>query len=43
MNENKYLHYSRNNINGDIISGLFIFKDKPCYYSQENNWETFLN
>ena len=41
MNENKYLHYSRNNINGDIISGLFIFKDKPCYYSQENNWETF--
>ena len=41
LDENKYFHYTKENINGDIISDLFIFKEQPCYYSQEYNWETF--
>ena len=41
LDENKYLHYTKYNTNGDIISDLFIFKEQPCYYSQEYNWDTF--
>ena len=41
LDENKSLHYTKNNINGDIISDLFIFQDEPCYYSPEYNWDIF--
>ena len=41
LEENKNVHYTTDNINGDIISDLFIFQDEPCYYSQEYNWDIF--
>ena len=41
LNENKSLYYTTNNYNGTIVSGFFIFQERPCYYSDEYIWDTF--
>jgi len=41
LNENKYLHFTKRNLNGNITSDLFIFKDEPCYFSHEYNWNIY--
>ena len=41
LNDNYFFHYTNKMVNKKIISDLFIFKGKPCYDSQEYNWEKY--
>ena len=38
---NSYYHFNNKETNKKIISDLFIFKESPCYDSQEYNWINF--
>ena len=41
LNDNLFFHYTNKMVNKKIVSDLFVFKGKPCYNSQEHNWEKY--
>ena len=41
LNDTLFFHYTNKMVNKKIVSDLFVFKGKPCYNSQEHNWEAY--
>ena len=41
LNDTLFFHCAGEMVNKKIVSDLFVFKGKPCYNSQEHNWEAY--